>query len=198
MNFIDPEDNLVDFPEKFLSLRDELDFKHEALLEDKEVERRVEIYDGLVEKGANLTPMEFMIFMDRSYVFKYPVLNTDELFELGSIQSRCFAKKLRSPWSGNHVVSQETMDFLSLFFGEYVSLFYNTPNFKSNKKFFFKWHGNIEIVYKFVLVSRRILQKASGRGRIQKKNRAGYYVGGNISSLVAALLSAAVCSEEPE
>ena len=64
MNFIDPEDNLVDFPEKFLSLRDELDFKHEALLEDKEVERRVEIYDGLVEKGANLTPMEFMIFMD--------------------------------------------------------------------------------------------------------------------------------------
>ena len=167
MNFIDPEDNLVDFPEKFLNLRDELDFKHEALLEDKEVERRVEIYDGLVEKGANLTPMEFMIFMDRSYVFKYPVLNTDELFELGSIQSRCFAKKLRSPWSGNHVVSQETIDFLSLFFGEDVSLFYNTPNFKSNKKIFlFKWHGNIEIVYKFVLVSRRILQKASSRGRI--------------------------------
>ena len=167
MNFIDPEDNLVDFPEKFLNLRDELNFKHEALLEDKEVERRVEIYDGLVEKGANLTPMEFMIFMGRSYVFKYPVLNTDELFELGSIQSRFFAKKLRSPWSGNHVVSQETMDFLSLFFGEDVSWFYNTPNFKSNKKnFLFKWHGNIEIVYKFVLVSRRILQKASGRGRI--------------------------------
>ena len=118
MSYIEPEDNLVDFPEKFLNLRDELDFKHEALLEDKEVERRVEIYDGLVEKGANLTPMEFMIIMDRSYIFKYPVLNTDELFELGSIQSRCFAKKLRSPWIGNHVVSQETMDFLSLFFGE--------------------------------------------------------------------------------
>ena len=167
MNFINPEDNLVDFPEKFLSLRDELDFKHESLLEDKEVERRVEIYDGLVEKGANLTPMEFMIFMDWSYVFKYPVLNTDELFELGSIQSRCFAKKLRSSWSGNHVVSQETMDFLSLFFGEDVSLFYNTPNFKSNKKIFlFKWHGNIEILYKFVLVPTRIFQKASGRGRV--------------------------------
>ena len=58
------------------------------------------------------------------------------------------------------MVSQETMDFLSLFFGEDVSLFYNTPNF------FFKWNGNIEIVYKFVLVSRRILQKASNRGRI--------------------------------
>ena len=145
MNFIDPEDNLVDFPEKFLILRDELNFKHGALLEDKEVERRVPIYDGLVEKGANLT--EFMIFMDRSYVFKYPVLNTEELFELGSIQSRFFAKKLRSPWSGNHVVSQETMDFLSLFFGEDVSLFYNTPNFKSNKKIFFiqvAWqHRNI-------------------------------------------------------
>ena len=137
MSYIEPEDNLVDFPEKFLNLRYELDFTHEALLEDKEVERRVEIYDGLVEKGANLTPMEFMIFMDRSYIFKYPVLNTDELFELGSIQSRCFAKKLRSPWSGNHVVSQETMDFLSLFFGEDVSLFYNTPNFKNNKKNFF-------------------------------------------------------------
>ena len=136
MNFIDPEDNLVDFPEKFLNLRDELNFKHEALLEDKEVERRVEIYDGLVEKGANLTPMEFMIFMDRSYVSKYPVLNTDELFELGSIKSRFLAKKLRSPWSGNHVVSQETMDFLSLFFGEDVSLFNKTPNFKSNKNFF--------------------------------------------------------------
>ena len=137
MNFIDPEDNLVDFPEKFSNLRDELDFKHEALLEDKEVERRVEIYDGLVEKGANLTPMEFMIFMDRSYVFKYPVLNTDELFELGSIQSRFFAKKLRSPWSGDHEVSQETMDFLSLFNGEDVSLFYNTPNLKNNKNFFY-------------------------------------------------------------
>ena len=167
MSYIEPEDNLVDFPEKFLNLRDELDFTHEALLEDKEVERRVEIYDGLVEKGAYLTPMEFMIFMDRSYIFKYPVLNTDELFELGSIQRRCFAKKLRSPWSGNHVVSQETMDFLSLFFGEDVSLFYNTPNFKNNKKkILFKWHGNIEIPYKFVLVSRRILQKASGGGRV--------------------------------
>ena len=167
MSYIEPEDNLVDFPEKFLNLRDELDFKHEALLEDKEVERRVGIYDDLVEKGANLTPMEFMIFMDRSYIFKYPVLNTDELFELGSIQSRCFTKGIRSPWSGNHVVSQETMDFLSLFFGEDVSLFYNTLNFKSNnKKKIFYSSGNIEILYKFVLVSRRILQKASGGGRV--------------------------------
>ena len=166
MSYIEPEDNLMDFPEKFLNLRDELDFKHEALLEDKEVERRVGIYDDLVEKGANLTPMEFMIFMDRSYIFKYPVLNTDELFELGSIQSRCFTKKIRSPWGGNHVVSQETMDFLSLFFGEDVSLFDNTLNFKSNKKKFFYSSGNIEILYKFVLVSRRILQKASGGGRV--------------------------------
>ena len=129
-NFIDPEDNLVDFPEKFLNLRDELNFKHEALLEDNEVERRVAIYDGLVEKGVNLTPMEFMIFMDWSYVFKYPVLNAEELFELGSIQSKFLAKKLWSPWSGDNVVSKETMDFLSLFFGEDVNLFYKTPNFK--------------------------------------------------------------------
>ena len=111
MNFIDPEDNLVDFPEKFLNLRDELNFKYEALLEDKEVERRVAIYDGLVEKGVNLTPMEFMIFMDWSYVFKYPVLNAEELFELGSIQSKFLNKKLWSPWSGDNVVSKETMDF---------------------------------------------------------------------------------------
>ena len=130
MNFIDPEDNLVDFPEKFLNLRDELNFKHEALLEDKEVERRVAIYDGLVEKGVKLTPMEIMIFMDWSYVFKYPVLNAEELFELGSIQSKFLAKKLWSPWSGDNVVSKETMDFLSLFFGEDVNLFYKTPNFK--------------------------------------------------------------------
>ena len=107
MNFIDPEDNLVDFPEKFLNLRDELNFKHEALLEDKEVERRVAIYDGLVEKGVNLTPTEFLIFMDRSYVFKYPVLNAEELFELGSIQSKFLANKLWSPWSGDNVVSKE-------------------------------------------------------------------------------------------
>ena len=62
MNYIEHEDNLMDFPEKFLKLRDELNFKHEALLEDKEVERRVAIYDGLVEKGVILTPMEFMLF----------------------------------------------------------------------------------------------------------------------------------------
>ena len=62
MNNIEHEDNLMDFPEKFLKLRDELNFKHEALLEDKEVERRVAIYDGLVEKGVILTPMEFMLF----------------------------------------------------------------------------------------------------------------------------------------
>ena len=130
MNFIDPEDNLVDFPENFLNLRHELNFKHEALLEDKEVKRMVAIYDGLVDKGVNLAPMEFMISMDQSYVFKYPVLNAEELFELGSIQSKFFAKKLWSPWSGDNVVSKETMDFLSLFFGEEVSFFYNTPKFK--------------------------------------------------------------------
>ena len=62
------------------------------------------IYDGLVEKGVSLTPMEFMIFKDRSYVFKYPVLNAEELFELGSFQSKFLAKKLWSPWSGDNVV----------------------------------------------------------------------------------------------
>ena len=133
MKYFETEDNLVDFPEKFLNLRDELNFNHEALLEDKEVERRVAIYDGLVEKGVNLTQMEYEIFMDRSYIFKYPVLNAGELFELGSIQSKFLAKKLWSPWMGDDVVSKETMDFLSLFFGEDVSLFYNTPNFKNKK-----------------------------------------------------------------
>ena len=133
MNYIEPEDNLVDFPENFLNLRDELNFKHEALLEDKEVKRRVSIYDGLVEKGVNLTAMEFMIFMERSYIFKYPVLTSGELFELGSIQSKFLAKKLWSPWMGDDVVSKEKMDFFSLFFGEDVNLFYITPNFKSKK-----------------------------------------------------------------
>ena len=107
MDYIEPEDNLVDFPEKFLNLRDELNFEHEALLEDKEVEKRVAIYDGLVEKGVNLTPMEFMIFMDRSYIFKYPVLNVGDLFELGSIQSKFLAKKLLSLWMGDDVVSKK-------------------------------------------------------------------------------------------
>ena len=135
MNYIEPEDNLVDFPEKFLNLRDELNFKHEALLQDKEIERMVTIYDWLVEKGVNLTPMEFMIFMDRSFIWKYPVLNAGELFELGSIQSKFLAKKLWSPWVGDDVVSRETMDFLSLFFGEDISFFYNTPK---KKIFLFK------------------------------------------------------------
>ena len=137
LNYIEPEDNLVDFPEKFLNLRVELNFKHEALLEDKEVEKRVAIYDGLVEKGVNLTPMEFMIIFDRIYIFKYPVLNAGELFELGSIQSKFLAKKLWSPWMGDDVVSKETMDFLSFFFGEDVSLFSIQPILKrKNKKKF--------------------------------------------------------------
>ena len=66
---------------------------------------RVAIYDGLVEKGVNLTPMELMIFMDRSFIWKYPVLNAGELFELGTIQSKFLAKKLWSPWMRDHVVS---------------------------------------------------------------------------------------------
>ena len=131
MNFIEPEDNLVDFPEKFLSLRDELNFKHEALLEDKETERRVGIFDGLVEKGVKLTPMDFMLFMDRSFIWKFPVPNAGELFELGSIHSKNLAKKLWSPWWGDDVVSKET---LSLFFGEDVSFFYITPKKKKYKK----------------------------------------------------------------
>ena len=52
MSYIEPEDNLVDFPEKFLNLRDELDFTHEALLEDKEVERRVKILRRFSRKGC--------------------------------------------------------------------------------------------------------------------------------------------------
>ena len=62
---------------------------------------------------------------------KYPILNSGELFELGLIQSKFLAKKLWSAWMGDDVVSKETMDFFSLFFGEDVSLFYSTPNFKS-------------------------------------------------------------------
>ena len=68
MDYIEHEDNLVDFTEKFLNLRDELNFKHEALLEDKKVERRVAIYDGLVEKRLNLTPMEFMFYGPEFYL----------------------------------------------------------------------------------------------------------------------------------
>ena len=62
MNYIEHEDNLVDFPEKFLNLRDELNFKHEALLEDKEVERRVGIYDGLVKKGGKFDANGVYVF----------------------------------------------------------------------------------------------------------------------------------------
>ena len=123
MNYVEPEDILVDFPGKFPNLRDELNFKYEALLEDKEVERRVGIYDGLVEKGVNLTPMEMMLFMDRSFIWRYPVLNAGELFELGSMQSKYLAKKVWSTRVGDDVVSKETMDFLSFFFGQDVSFF---------------------------------------------------------------------------
>ena len=88
-----------------------MDFKYEALLEDKAVERRVGIYDELVEKGVNLTSMEMMLFMDRSFIWRYPVLNAGELYELCSMQSKYLAKKVWSPWTGDDVVSRETMDF---------------------------------------------------------------------------------------
>ena len=88
--------------------------------------------------------MDFMLFMDRSFIWKYPVLNAGELIELGSIQSKYLAKKVWSPWMGDDVVSKETMDFLSLIFGEDVSFFYYTPDFKNKKIIFFKWHGNIK------------------------------------------------------
>ena len=113
------------------------------MLEDNEVERRVGTYDGLMEKGVNLTPMELMLFMDRSFIWKYPVLNAGDLFDLGSIQSKYIAKKVWSPWMGDYVVSKETMDFLSLFFGEDVSFFTIHPILKiKNKIVLFKWHGN--------------------------------------------------------
>ena len=95
MNFVEPEDNLVDFPVKFLNLRNELYFKYEALQEVKEVERRVGIYDGLVEKGVKLTPMEMMLWMDRSFIRSYPVLNSGELFEPCSMKSKYLSKDWR-------------------------------------------------------------------------------------------------------
>ena len=111
-----------------------MDFKYEALLEDKAVERRVGIYDELVEKGVNLTSMEMMLFMDRSFIWRYPVLNAGELYELCSMQSKYLAKKVWSPWTGDDVVSRETMDFLSLFFGQDVRFFYYTPHLKMEKE----------------------------------------------------------------
>ena len=93
MNFVESEDNLVDFLERFLKLRYELDYKDEALMEDKEVGRRVGINDGLIAKGLNFTPMETMLWIDRSFIWSYPVLKSGELFMLGSIQSHYHAKK---------------------------------------------------------------------------------------------------------
>ena len=86
MTFVEREKNFVDFPERFLKLRDELDFTHKALPEEKEVEKRVCRYDGVVGKGLNLTPMQMMLWMDRS------------------------------PWIEGDLVSVKTRDFLSLFF----------------------------------------------------------------------------------
>ena len=97
-------------------------FNHEALLEDKEVERRVCFYDGLVGEGLNLTPIEMMLWMDRSFNWSFPVLISEELFELGSLQSQNHAKIIWSPWIGVDLVSVDTIDFLSIVLGQDVSL----------------------------------------------------------------------------
>ena len=115
MNFVEPEDNLVDFTARVLKLREELDFTHEALQENKEVERSVCLYDGLVGKGLNFTPMDMMLWVDRSFVWSYSVLKSEKLFQLGSLQSQYHATTIWSPWIGADLVSVETMDFLPFF-----------------------------------------------------------------------------------
>ena len=50
-----------------IKLKEEMVFSQEALLEDKELERRVSLYHGLVERGMILTPLEMMLWMDRSF-----------------------------------------------------------------------------------------------------------------------------------
>ena len=127
MNFVEPEDNLVDFTARFLKLREELYFTNEALQENKEYERRVCLYDGLVGKGLNFTPMEMMLWVDRSFVWSYSVLKSEKLFQLGSLQSQYHATMIWSPWIGAELVSVETIDFLFLFFGQDVSFLSYTP-----------------------------------------------------------------------
>ena len=117
MNFFESKNNLVDFTARFSKLREELDFTHEALQENKEVEKSVCLYDGLVRKGLNFTPMKTMLWVDRSFVWSYSVLNSEELFQLGSLKSQYHATTIWSPWIGADLVSVETIDFLSLFFG---------------------------------------------------------------------------------
>ena len=66
-------------------LKKKLGFTQEALQEDNEYERRVSLYDGLVETRLNLTPREMMLWMDRSFIRSYPVLNSEEFFGQGSL-----------------------------------------------------------------------------------------------------------------
>ena len=113
MNFFESKNNLVDFTARFSKLREELDFTHEALQENKEVEKSVCLYDGLVRKGLNFTPMKTMLWVDRSFVWSYSVLNSEELFQLGSLKSQYHATTIWSPWIGADLVSVETIDFLS-------------------------------------------------------------------------------------
>ena len=76
MSFFESKNNLIDFTARLSKLREELDFTHEALQENKEVERRFCLYDGLVGKGLNFTPMEMMLWVDRSFVWSYSVINS--------------------------------------------------------------------------------------------------------------------------
>ena len=118
MSFFESKNNLIDFTARLSKLREELDFIHEALQENKEVERRFCLYDWLVQKGLNCTPMKTMLWVDRSFVWSYSVLNSEELFQLGSLQSQNHATTIWSPWIGADLVSVETIDFLTLFFGK--------------------------------------------------------------------------------
>ena len=52
MSFIKSE-KLSRFPETMLKLREDLGFTQKALLEDNEFERRMSVYNGLVERGIN-------------------------------------------------------------------------------------------------------------------------------------------------
>ena len=45
-----------------IKLKEEMVVSQEALLEDKELERRVSLYHGLVERGMILTPLEMMLW----------------------------------------------------------------------------------------------------------------------------------------
>ena len=97
MNFVGPEDKLVYFPERFLNFKEELDFTHEELAGVRGSRKEGLYLRWVGEKGFKVDTDRDDALDEQAFHPSYPVLSSEELFELGSLKSQYHAKKVYSP-----------------------------------------------------------------------------------------------------